>query len=141
MASANDPVLPPEEAERLVKVAGLLASDQEGERATAALLGTRLLERYGLRWADVIAARRLPAPGVDAARPSPPQSPTEHRRHEEMLEGIAFLVEHIEHLQGWPLRFVTDLHNNPPAKFSPLQQKKLIELVLRVQGIVWGGRT
>ena len=46
----------PSDLERFRKLAGLLGSDQVGERAAAALKCTELLKAHGLTWADV----RLP---------------------------------------------------------------------------------
>lgn len=44
----------PTERRRLVGVLGLLASDQDGERAAAGLLATRLLRSAGATWEEVI---------------------------------------------------------------------------------------
>jgi len=40
--------------ERLVRILKLLASDQAGERASAALAATRLMAAAGLDWDDVV---------------------------------------------------------------------------------------
>jgi hypothetical protein len=45
----------PQTAGKLVKICGLLASDQAGERAAAALKASRLLLNAGATWQDVIA--------------------------------------------------------------------------------------
>jgi hypothetical protein len=44
----------PRTANKLVKVCGLLASDQAGERAAAALQASRILLNAGTTWQDVI---------------------------------------------------------------------------------------
>jgi hypothetical protein len=46
----------PDEHARLIKIAGLLASDQEGERASAAARASEILSRNGLSWAQALAA-------------------------------------------------------------------------------------
>lgn len=47
--------LPPGAADRLVKLAGLLGSDFDGERANAAAAAaTRLLQAHGFTWRDVL---------------------------------------------------------------------------------------
>lgn len=43
--------------ERLVRILGLLGSDQPGERAAAALAAHRMLEAMGTTWSDLLAAR------------------------------------------------------------------------------------
>jgi hypothetical protein len=46
--------LDPQTAGKLAKICGLLASDQAGERAAAALQASRLLSNAGATWQDVI---------------------------------------------------------------------------------------
>ena len=48
------PTLPTSALDRLTKLAGMLGSDHDGERASAALLATRLLRDHGLTWRDVL---------------------------------------------------------------------------------------
>ena len=43
-----------EEAHRLAKLCGMLGSDHDGERASAAHLATKLLKSHDLTWHDVI---------------------------------------------------------------------------------------
>lgn len=51
----------PDDLARFRRIAGLLASDQIGERAAAALKCTELLKAHGLSWSDVT----LPVSGPD----------------------------------------------------------------------------
>lgn len=58
---------------KLVRVLGLLASDHPGERASAALAATRLVESLGTSWAELlevppsrVVVRRVREYGVDA---------------------------------------------------------------------------
>ncbi|KQT46298.1 hypothetical protein ASG43_11765 [Aureimonas sp. Leaf454] len=46
----------PEDHAKLLKVAGLLASDNAGERANAAARATEILERNGMSWTDALAS-------------------------------------------------------------------------------------
>lgn len=48
-------VLPPAAADRLVKLAGMLGSAYDGERANAAAAATRLLEQHGTTWREILA--------------------------------------------------------------------------------------
>ena len=61
------PHLPPATATRLAKVCGLLGSDHDGERASAAYQATKILRAAGMTWADIVAPARPAAP--------PPRSP------------------------------------------------------------------
>ncbi len=67
------------DAKRLANIASRLASDAPGERAAAALLGSRRLADLGLDWATVI-ARGVGEP-VQAPRPPapPPRRPYPRR--------------------------------------------------------------
>lgn len=46
--------LSPHDRERLVRILKLLASDQAGERASAALAATRLLAAAGIEWEELL---------------------------------------------------------------------------------------
>lgn len=48
-------------AHKLAKIAGLLGSDYEGERASAALKATQILRNVGITWGGLIMAA-VPAP-------------------------------------------------------------------------------
>jgi hypothetical protein len=57
--------LPAPALDRLTKLCGLLGSDHDGERATAARMASDLLRQHKLTWAEVL----MPAPAQ--ARPCP----------------------------------------------------------------------
>lgn len=139
MARATDQSIPPEAAEKLVKVAGLLASDAEGERATAALMGTKLLAKYGLAWADVITARALPAPDATpgaAARPERRYRPHRHdsgRRPLSLSDAVSFLNHHRAVLDDWQTNFAADMARLPVHRITGPQAAKIWELVDRVR--------
>jgi hypothetical protein len=46
----------PEDHAKLVKIAGLLASENAGERASAAARATEILHRNGMSWEDALAS-------------------------------------------------------------------------------------
>jgi hypothetical protein len=46
------PTLPARDLDRLVKLCGLLTSDADGERATAARMASDLLRQHRLTWAE-----------------------------------------------------------------------------------------
>jgi hypothetical protein len=48
--------LSPAVVDRLVKLLGLLSSAHDGEVANAGRMADQLIRRYGLTWADIIAA-------------------------------------------------------------------------------------
>ena len=55
----------PANLERFHKLVGLLGSEHEGERATAALKATAWLAERGLTWADVSVPATRASPGSD----------------------------------------------------------------------------
>ena len=57
-------VVEQEDAQRLVKLCGLLGSDHDGERANAAFMATKLLRMNDMTWADLVARAMLPAPSA-----------------------------------------------------------------------------
>lgn len=55
--------------ERLERILGLLGSDKDGERASAALAASALLAKHDLNWRDVIEGRALgPKAAAEALR-------------------------------------------------------------------------
>lgn len=82
--------------DRLRSICGRLASDYDGERASAALLATRLIHSHNLRWSDVIAA---PLPAVYKPTPEP-VGWTEKRR---------FCEEQSDILTDWERKFISSL--------------------------------
>ena len=63
------PALPARDLDRLTKLLGLLGSDHDGERATAARMASDLLRAHRLTWADVLGpAPPRPCPACTAHR-------------------------------------------------------------------------
>ena len=54
------PALPAPALDRLTKLCGLLGSDHDGERATAARMASNLLRQHRLTWAEVLKPDRAP---------------------------------------------------------------------------------
>jgi len=52
--------LPARDLDRLIKLCGLLTSDADGERATAARMASDLLRAHRLTWAEVLRAGGAP---------------------------------------------------------------------------------
>lgn len=69
-------MLPADARERLVKIAGLMTSDQDGERASAAAKATALLRQHGLTWRDA-----LFPPAAKAPPPPPPSGVFVYQTH------------------------------------------------------------
>ncbi len=72
--------LPSPDLDRFGKLLALLASDQLGERASAAAKATEFLSTRRLGWHDVIASLKRP-PVVIASRPAP-RTPAAYRDHQ-----------------------------------------------------------
>ena len=52
----------PADRDRLSKLAGMLGSSHDGERAAAAMMATKLLEGVGVSWADLVASVPVKSP-------------------------------------------------------------------------------
>ena len=68
------PRLPPERRRKLVRILGLLGSDQFGERAAAAALATRLIREAGQDWDSVIVVAGQEPASPPAYEPPPHQT-------------------------------------------------------------------
>ena len=55
--------------DRLSKLAGMLGSSHDGERAAAAMMATKLLEGVGVSWADLVASVPVKSPPRYLTRP------------------------------------------------------------------------
>jgi len=66
--------MPRPDIDKLVRILGLLGSDQSGERASAALAAHRLVETLGTSWAELLNPDR------------PPKRPSTRRVHEYGLD-------------------------------------------------------
>lgn len=114
------PALPGSIRDKLVRILGMLGSDQAGERDAAALAATRLLLKNSLTWHDVIVSSqpviRVP-PCISAWRTT-----------------ARACLSQVYLLTPWETRFLTDLctRNQVP---SPKQLERLAEIATKV-GVV-----
>jgi hypothetical protein len=117
-------MLNPNNAERLVKILGMLGSDHAGERDTAARMASRMLADLSLTWQMVIIA---PAPSIvpasGAARRSNPD--TDYRQM------ARFCWNHRWGLSGRDQEFVRSMLNWSGDP-SEAQQRWLCSLYSRV---------
>jgi hypothetical protein len=112
--------LPPDERERLAKMLALLDSDQAGERAAAIAAATRLLERRGLRWSEILEAVPSPLPPAVERKP----------QVQTWRATCAELGKRPDHLRPWERKFVADLPAFP--RISVKQRYILDEIATRV---------
>ena len=81
-------------ATKLAKIAGLLGSDQDGERSAAAWHATKLLQAHGLSWLDVF------TPAL------PPPQPPLHAPH---VAAVQWALQFPDRLSPWERRFLADI--------------------------------
>jgi hypothetical protein len=131
------PALPSAARERLVKLCGLLTSDHDGERATAARMATDLLRQHRLTWRELLTTQG-PCPTC-AAREA-----AEQERHgwtgedEDWTRGpwrtvVRRCSLHNDLLTEWEVGFLASLQRRrwPP---TPRQQ----DVLDRIADRVWG---
>jgi len=110
-------VLPATARARLLKLLGLLGSDQAGERDAAVLAATRLLERSGLRWPEIL---------------SLPQPSKREPLFSTWRATCAELSKRSGDLRPWERKFIADLPAFP--RISTKQRYVLKEIADRVLG-------
>jgi len=109
--------LPQKARADLQKILGLLESEHAGERDAAVRAATRLLERHGMRWCEVLS---LLAPIKRAPL------------HSTWRVTCQRLAQRPADLRPWERRFVADLPNFP--RLSVKQCYILAEIAGRVFG-------
>jgi hypothetical protein len=119
-------ILSPAERNRLIAILGMLGSDFDGERASVALMASRLLKNAGLVWADVVvvpqARPRQERPRHDPSDPFPGRS---------WYDIAARCGEYPQYLDAWELEFIEGLRRFP--RLSPKQFAKLSTIVARLR--------
>lgn len=129
MAAPNQTLpLPDDARQKLAKIAGRLGSEADGERAAAAKLGARLLEGYGLRWEDVLAAPSLPLP-----RNLRWIEPISHR---EGMERCALCLELFDE---WETGFILKMRWEPASAWTPKRVSVANRLVARARAHAQAG--
>ena len=111
--------LPEKARADLQKILGLLDSNFAGERDAAIRAATRLLEKHGLKWCEVLA---LPAP------------PKRQPLHSTWRTTCHRLQERPAYLRPWEKKFVADLPHF--SRISTKQRYVLKEIADRVLGEV-----
>ncbi len=109
--------LPEKARQNLQKILGLLGSDHAGERDAAVLAATRLLDRYGLKWYEILS---LPPP----------------IKREPLFSTWRLTCQKLMQRQGdlrqWERKFVADLPRF--SRISTKQRYVLAEIANRVLG-------
>jgi len=86
--------IPPSVRARLDKILLMLGSDNEGERASAALMITSLLKANGLDWHDLVGS--IGAPAAAPQPPPPPPKPKYSNVNQKTM--TAAELRHLVHL-------------------------------------------
>lgn len=103
--------------ERLVRLAGMLGSDFEGERANAAALATRALQAHGLTWRELVERAFAHRPAPEPV-PRPPRSGPAHLAR--------WLLNQPGDWSEWERKFLANLsawHGAPTAKQLGILQR------------------
>lgn len=107
MSSVN--VLPPEAILRLAKFLGMLGSEHMGERASAGLKATQLLQAHGATWADLVQQLNSPAP----RHAPPPRQGKPLFNWKPIAQGCLDVHEQDDIvgpcLSAWEHNFITDI--------------------------------
>jgi hypothetical protein len=121
-------VLSPADRDRLVAILGMLGSAFDGERASAALLASRMLKAAGLAWGDVVC---IPKKEPRQERPRPDRSdPFVGRSWRTIATRCG---DFPQHLDAWELEFIAGLQRFP--RLSPKQHDKLTTIVARLRAM------
>jgi hypothetical protein len=103
--------LDPATASKLAKICGMFASDQLGERASAALKAADLVKRAGCTWDEVLA----PAPA--AVMPGEASGPTASAvgMHRSLA---SWALRYPENISAWELTFLRSMsvRRKPPTQ-------------------------
>jgi hypothetical protein len=115
----------PQTADKLVKICGLLGSDQAGERASAALQASRLLSKAGATWQDVIGACAPVSP-----RPQAQPSGFAASHSAQAAWALCFRTD----LTAWECKFLEDIRRR---RRLSVKQTAILERI--VAGLRQGG--
>lgn len=114
---------------RLVKLLGMLGSDQSGEVANAGRLANQLVHEAGLTWAEIM--------GVQPAREkrrSPQQAVHDLLDDFEFADICYRILDELPDLTGWEEKFVRSImvYAFSPDDLSPRQGEIFMKLVWRL---------
>src|SRR3712207_6352845 len=121
-----------QDIDRLVKLLGLLSSDQAGERATAGEMAWRFIKQRGLTWDEVL---RPKVPAVTAQRSNRP-SPATPNSWRETVTRCPRLDGETAALTAWERQFLVALTRRrfPP---TPKQLGILDQIQLKIGQPPW----
>jgi hypothetical protein len=129
VSSGEARALPPQQLDKLAKVAALLASDKPGEVVAAATAATRILRAHDLSWQDLVRAiTAAPEPGRDAEPDPAPEA--------DWRADVALCLAQSHLLTGWERDFLRELRRRFRC-LSPKQVQVLGQIRERVR--VCGG--
>jgi hypothetical protein len=114
------------ERDRLIAILGMLGSDFDGERASAALMASRLLKNAGLVWADVVVV-----PQIGSRQERQRHGPSDPFPGRSWYDIAARCGEYPQYLDAWELEFIEGLRRFP--RLSPKQFAKLSTIVARLR--------
>jgi hypothetical protein len=119
--------IPPDLANRLAKVLGMLGSDHDGEIAAAGRRANQMVRSAGLTWSEVIS-------------PTTPASNASHtprrrwRRPVSASDSAALCLQWPEVLTDWETDFCRSLVGR--QRISPRQSEVLARIVRKVEAFV-----
>jgi hypothetical protein len=116
--------IPPDLAEKLAKVLGMLGSDHDGEVAAAGRRAHKIVKNAGLTWGEVIAP---PAP----APQQPYRPPRRWRRPVSASDSAALCLQWPEVLTDWETDFCRSIVGR--HRTSPRQSEVLARIVRKVE--------
>jgi hypothetical protein len=117
-------LLPADALERLIRLAGMMGSNQLGERAAAAAKATELLQAHKLTWRELL----------EGLRPAPALEPPERDwRADPWRSVVRRCLDHPELLSEWERRFCESIAWR--AKLSWKQRSRLA----KVADKIWEG--
>jgi len=125
----NMPAIPEKQRIRLASLCGMLGSDHDGERASAAVQANRIVQDSGLTWREIIDA------AFPASAPKPePAMPAQNRGsiygdHAEVAE---WLLDNAETRSAWERAF---LHNiKTSGHISEKQRVVSTRIIIATEG-------
>lgn len=110
-----------------VKIAGLLSSDFEGERAAAAKKATEFLKARGLTWAEVL----QPPPAAARAPEPPPYQPSDFMSEAIRLRLQCAQWQHL--LTEWEAGFIRSLAHR--RRITEKQMAVLRDIAAKLRGM------
>ena len=134
-------MLTPAQKKRFAQLCGMLGSDQEGERANAAMFATKLLIAAGYTWEQFGDAAFKVIDGGGSQQEQPKanrkqQKPTDddrvYTKKDEHVEDAEWCLEYEKYLSRWEREFLDSIINQ--SYLSQKQQDILNKIKSRLEG-------